>query len=165
MSRAFFDQIDDELRGLLGPALRNYESIRASRLIKLWYADPAVHFEVQMVARRWSPTQGPVLEVGLHLEDPDPAVNERRLSGLSSGRAMWATVLPDAGTGPALGPQGGAWRRVSEFLDEAGPDDPELASEAAERLALYVRTLWPLLQQQAGANTGDEGDPEIRSSP
>jgi hypothetical protein len=65
--------------------------------------------------------------------------------------------------GPALGPRGGAWRRVSEFLEEAGPDDPELASEAAERLAVYVRALWPLLQQQSPGNPGDEAGPEIRS--
>jgi hypothetical protein len=157
VSRAFFDQIDDELRGLLGPALRHYESVRASRLIKLWYRDPNVHFEVQMVARRWSPTREPVLEVGLHLEDPDPTVNERRLSGLTSGRASWRKKLPDPGIGPALGPRGGAWRRVSEFLEEAGGDDPDLASEAAERLALYVRTLWPLLEGSSMKPHGDAG--------
>jgi hypothetical protein len=165
VSRAFFDQIDDELRGLLGPALRNYQSVRDSRLIKLWYGHPAIHFEVQMVAKRWSPTQGPVLEVGLHLEHADPAANEHVLAGLSSNRASWAIVLPEARMGPALGPRGGTWRRVSEFLEEAGADDPELASEAAERLAVYVRTLWPLLQPQAMGNPGDEADPEIRSGP
>jgi len=165
VSRAFFDQIDDELRGLLGPALRNYESVRDARLIKLWYADPAVHFEAQMVAKRWSPTRGPVLEVGLHLEHSNPAANEQCLATLNSGRALWATLLPEARMGPALGPRGGTWRRVSEFLEEAGHDDPELASEAAERLAVYVRTLWPLLQQQAPGNPGDDADPEIRSEP
>ena len=163
MSRAFFDQIDDELRGLLGPALRSYESVRGSALIKLWYAVPAIHFEAQVVAGRWSPTRGPVLEVGLHLEDPDPAVNERRLAGLRSAEATWARLLPDAAAGPALGPRGGAWRRVSELLECTDPDDPELASEAAERLALYVRTLWPLLREQVPAPFGDEADPEIRS--
>jgi len=163
VSRAFFDQIDDELRGLLGPALRSYESVRDSRLIKLWYAVPAIHFEVQVVARRWSPTQRPVLEVGLHLEDPDPAVNERRLAGLRSAEATWAGLLPDAGAGPALGPRGGAWRRVSEFLECTDPEDPELASEAAERLALYVRTLWPLLRRQVLTPLRDEADPELRS--
>jgi hypothetical protein len=149
VSRAFFDQIDDELRGLLGPALRGYQSVRDARLIKLWYRDPSIHFEAQMVATRWSPTKAPVIEVGLHLEHADPAVNDRRLEGLTTGAAPWRSRLPDAGVGPALGPRGGAWRRVSEFLQETEPDDPDLASEAAERLALYVRTLWPLLDGQA----------------
>lgn len=163
MSRAFFDQIDDELRGLLGPALRTYASARDARLIKLWYGEPAVHFEVQLVATRWSPVERPVLEVGLHLEDPDPAVNERRLAGVHSARATWAGILPGAGSGPALGPRGAAWRRVSELMECSDPDDPDLASEAAERLALYVRTLWPLLRRQVVAPLAGEAGPEIRS--
>lgn len=146
MSRAFFDQVDDEVRGLLGPALRSYQSLRDGRLLKLWYGDPTVHFEVQSVSRRWSPTGGPVLEVGLHLEHADPAVNEQRVAALSAVAGAWRPTLPDAVAGPALGPRGAAWRRVSELLDETGPNDPDLASEAAERLATYVRTLWPLLR-------------------
>ena len=181
MGRAFFDQVDDELRGLLGPALRSYRSVRSGRLLKLWYDDPAVHFEVQMVAKRWSPAEGPVLEVGLHFEHPDPGTNERLLGALTGGGAAWRQRLPNAEAGPALGPRGGLWRRVSELLEESGPDpvrsadsgppsrgaslgpvrsadseppsrgaslglDPELASEAAERLAEYVQVLWPLIR-------------------
>src|SRR5437899_2383790 len=218
MGRAFFDQVDDELRGLLGPALRSYRSLRTGRLLKLWYDDPAVHFEVQMVARRWSPAEGPVLEVGLHLEHPDAGTNERVLGGLTEEAAAWRRRLPNAEAGPALGPRGELWRRVSELLEETGPApvrsadsgpptpgaslgpvrsadsgpptpgaslgpvrsadsgpptpgaslgpvrsadsgppspgaslglDPELASEAAERLADYVRALWPLIQGPA----------------
>jgi hypothetical protein len=167
MSRAFFDQVDDELRGLLGPALRGYRSLRTGRLLKLWYDDPAVHFEVQMVARRWSPAEGPVLEVGLHLEHPDAGTNERVLGGLTEEAAAWRQRLPNAQAGPALGPRGGLWRRVSELLEETGPApvrsadsgppspgaspglDPELASEAAERLAEYVRALAPLVRRRS----------------
>lgn len=150
MSRAFFDQMDDELRGLLGPALRGYASERNGRLLKLWYGDPRLHFEAQLVGPRWSPTSGPAVEVGLHLEHPDTAVNEDLLAGLLRRAGEWRPGLPEAGTGAALGPRGSQWRRVSEFLAEVGPDDPELASEAAERLAVYVRLLWPLLRDLAG---------------
>jgi hypothetical protein len=150
MSRAFFDQVDDELRGLLGPALRGYESVRTGRLLKVWYGDPAVHFEVQMVARRWCPGGNPVLEVGLHLEHADPAANDRLLGAIAGDAAAWQGRLPNAEAGPALGPRSGQWRRVSELLQETAPDDPDLASEAAERLADYVRTLWPRLRQAGG---------------
>lgn len=146
MSRAFFDQVDDELRGLLGPALRGYHSEKNGRLLKLWFGPPPVHFEVQMVGRRWSPAAGPALEIGLHLEHGDPAVNEALLQRLiAEPPSAWRDALPLAATGPALGPRGSAWRRVSEFQEETTPEDPDLASEAAERLATYVRTLWPLL--------------------
>jgi len=151
VSRAFFQQVDDELRGFLGPSLRSYRSVRDARLLKLWYADPTVHFEVQSVSRRWSPTGGPVLEVGLHLEHADPGVNEARVAALSAREGSWRPVLPGAAAGPALGPRGAAWRRISELLEETGPDDPDLASEAAERLAAYVRTLGPLVDGDAPA--------------
>lgn len=149
MGRAFFDQVDDELRGFLGPLLRGYASERNGRLIKLWYAHPTVHFEAQLVGQRWSPTGGPAVEVGLHLEHPDARVNEDLLAGLLSADP-WRAQLPAAGTGPALGPRGAQWRRVSEFLVETAPDDPDLASEVAERLADYVRVLWPVLRERAG---------------
>jgi hypothetical protein len=48
-------------------------------------------------------------------------------------------------------------------MEYTDPDDPDLASEAAERLALYVRTLWPLLRWQVHAPFGGEADPEIGS--
>lgn len=145
MSRPFFDQIDDELRGLLGPALRGYGCARGARLVKLWYAHPAVHFEVQAVGVRWSPLPVPALEVGLHLEHPDPAVNVALLGVLEGSQDAWRKILPAAAAGPGLGPRGSRWRRVSEFLAGDASEDPDLASEAAEILATYIRTLWPLL--------------------
>jgi hypothetical protein len=145
VSRAFFDQIDDELRGLLGPALRGYACARGPRLVKVWYSHPAVHFEVQAVGVRWSPLPVPALEVGLHLEHPEPAVNVRLLGVLQGSQGVWGKTLPAAAAGPGLGPRGTRWRRVSEFLPDDGSEDPDLASEAAEILAAYVRTLWPLM--------------------
>jgi hypothetical protein len=165
VSRIFFDQVDDELRGLLGPALRGYHGERNARLLKLWYTDPHAHFEVQILGARWAPGPGPALEIGLHLEHPDARANDRLLAVLKNQAPAWEKRLPGAVAGKAIGPRAGAWRRVSEFLEPAslgpeplgpeslGPEprgpadaeDPELASEAAERLAAYVRTLWPLL--------------------
>ena len=145
MGRAFFDQVDDELRGFLGPALRGYLGERNGRLIKLWYGHPRAHFEAQLVGPRWSPTGGPAVEVGLHLEDPDPAVNEATLASLLAAGPAWRAQLPHAAAGLFIGPRAAQWRRLSEFLPETDPDDPDLASEVAERLATYVRALQPLL--------------------
>lgn len=164
MSREFFDQIDDELRGLLGPGLRDYHGVRSSRLLKLWYGDGFVHFEVQRVGPRWSPTRGPVLEVGLHCEHGRPAANEEVLRALHEAEPLWRPVLPGAVAGPALGPRGAQWRRLSECLPESDPEDPDLASEAAEVLAAYVRTLRPLLSGlRPGEDPGDAGPPAVLS--
>ena len=149
MSRAFFDQIDDELRGLLGPALRSYQGVRGGRLLKAWYAHPAVHFEVQAVGPRWSPLRAPALEIGLHLEHPDPAVNQRLLGLLEQSQPDWRPSLPEAQLGAAIGPRASVWRRASHFVPEDGLEDPDLASEAAEVLARYVRSLWPQLAKAA----------------
>jgi hypothetical protein len=151
MTRSFFDQIDDELRGLLGRALGGYRSVRTGSLIKLWFGDPACHFEAQRISARSAPGGRPVMEVGLHLEHSSAQTNDRLLEGLLGRWDVWTAALPRAEAGAAFGPQRDRWRRLSELLDdEAAPalsplDDPDLASEIAERLAGYVRTLQPLL--------------------
>jgi hypothetical protein len=146
MSRRFFDQVDDELRGLVGPALRDFNSYRAGRMIKLWYVDPSVHFEAQVLGERWSPDHRRCLEIGLHLEAKDAGRNEEILSKLMAVRPRWDADLPAAETGPCFGPMGSEWRRMSELMDLEDLDDPDFASEVAERTAVYVRALYPLLR-------------------
>jgi hypothetical protein len=164
VTRAFFDQVDDELRGLLGPALRDYQSFRAGRLLKLWYRCAPAHFEAQLLGARWTPGPAPVLEIGLHLEHGEVGVNDRLLAGLIAAREAWAPRLPKAVAGPAIGPRARSWRRVSELMALAELDDPELASEAAECLAGYVRVLWPVLGPlvdalAAGSDAASESEP------
>jgi hypothetical protein len=48
------------------------------------------------------------------------------------------------------------WRRVSELIELEDPDDPDFASEIAERVALYVLTLRPLLDQLSRPIGSDE---------
>lgn len=144
MSRAFFDQIDDELRGLVGPALRGFSSERTSRLIKVWYDDPAVHFEVQRLSGRWAPLPGACLEIGLHLESRDPDRNAGLLERLLATGQSWRPHLPDAEAGEALGPMAGRWRRLSEVRKLEGMDE-DFAGEVAEAFAGYIRNLHPLL--------------------
>lgn len=145
MSRAFFDQVDDEVRGMVGPAHSGFETSRGGRLIKVFYADPAVHFEVQILSARWAPLPGPCLEAGLHLEKPEASANEALLRRVLDARGTWAEKLPDAEGGPAIGPMAAIWRRLSEVLTV--PDlDEDTAGEVAELLALYIASLRPLLE-------------------
>lgn len=144
MTRAFFDQIDDEVRGMVGPALRNFNSERSGRLIKIWYSDPAVHFEVQWLSRTWSPGKNECLEVGLHLESKDVERNDRILGRLLGERTSWGNHLPSAETGKAIGPMASRWRRVSEVMDYPALDE-DFAGEVAERFSTYIKTLHPLI--------------------
>jgi hypothetical protein len=146
VTRAFFDQVDDELRGLVGSALRDFRSFKTSALVKVWFADPAVHFEAQRLSLRWAPDPAHRYEVGLHLEHAAASRNDEILRALAA-RKGWRPALPAAVGGEALGPQAPVWRRLSEVVEGADTDDPDLAGEIAERLALYVKILQPLLRR------------------
>ena len=144
MTRAFFDQIDDEVRGMVGPSLRNFNSQRSGRLIKIWYSDPSVHFEVQMLSGAWAPQRKPCLEIGLHLESRDAGRNEQILSRLVGERAAWEADLEAAEPGKAFGPMAARWRRVSEVVDLPALDE-DFAGEVAERFSSYIKTLRPFV--------------------
>ena len=144
MTRAFFDQIDDEVRWMVGPSLRNFNSERSGRLIKIWYSDPAVHFEVQMLSGTWAPRRKPCLEIGLHLESKDAERNDRILNRLLGERSSWEPDLEGAESGKAFGPQSARWRRVSEVVDLPALDE-DFADEVAERFSSYIKTLHPLI--------------------
>lgn len=155
MSRSFFDQVDDEVRGLLARKHPGFDSVRSGQLIKLWYGDPAIHFEAQWITKRWIPRglgKGgeSVAEVGLHVETKSRKVNDSVLESLVKKERSWRRHLPDAEAGKAIGPNGASWRRISELIPLDDEDDPDLAGELAERLAVYVRALKPLLDK--GAN-------------
>lgn len=146
MTRRFFDQIEDEVRGLLGPSWDGLTTSVGASLLKIWFGERWLHFEAQLVSRRWAPRRRTVIEVGLHLESSSRERNEQVLESLVKARRRWEKKLPDAVTGKALGPQSATWRRLSEVMDVEDADDPDLAGEIAERLATYVKTLRPLIR-------------------
>lgn len=143
MSRDFFDQIDDEVRGFVGPALREFSTYKSSRLIKVWYDDPAVHFEAQALSGKWAPLPGMCLEIGLHLESKELGRNQSILDELVVSKHLWSSVLPEAEYGKAIGPMK-SWRRLSEVMP-VDVMDGELAGEVAERFSAYILALSSLL--------------------
>jgi hypothetical protein len=83
------------------------------------------------------------LEIGFHAEHKDKNANDEALNKLAAAEKRWRRELgKDAEVGPFIGYQSGTWRRLSEVWDAT--DDPEIAIDAAERLATYIRTLEPL---------------------
>lgn len=145
MSRSFFEQVDDELRGLVGPKLRSYSSYKAGRLLKVWYGDGRIHFEAQIVGPRWSGTGDAAVEVGLHIELADAKSSQAAMERICKPKVLKSLGEPQ--TGRALGPRGASWRRVSELIPFTDEDDLDLASEVAERLAVYVKVLAPEMTQ------------------
>jgi hypothetical protein len=137
--RAFYDDVYDAFTGFLPPQLRDFKSYRTSHNIKVWYGAGGEHYEVQSIRRR----TGYELEIGFHSEHRDAAQNEEVIDSLAAQEKKWRKALgsePEAGR--FLGSQTRTWRRLSEVWPAT--DDPDVAVDAAHRLAAYICALEPL---------------------
>jgi hypothetical protein len=128
--RDFYAEVADELPTMLPTDLRDYQTQRMGGVFKVFYDDRRQHFEL------WFRDGG--LEVAFHLEggeDDEPVVRtlERRLNA----------IRKQLGGDIRLEPFGRDWVHLYEQWRGASRQ-PELASEAAERLAEFIRTIEPI---------------------
>jgi hypothetical protein len=129
--RDFYATVAEELPALLPTDLRDYQVSRMGRVFKVFYEDRSQHFEL------WFRDGG--LEVALHMEgheeDDEPV---RRLL-----ESKLATIRKRLGGDVRLEPFGRGWTHLYELWpgESRGAD---LAREAAERLAEFVRLLEPM---------------------
>ena len=145
--RPFYDAVADALTGFLPPSLRNFEWYRTNHNLKLWYGENGrEHYEVQIFKKG----KDVVLEVGFHAEHKDASANDEAVARLAGAEKTWRKKLgADPEVGSFIGRQT-AWRRISEIWGDGStsqtPDlgDPELAIDAAMRLATYITTFEPL---------------------
>ena len=138
--RAFYSDVADALTGFLPPSLRDFEYYRTNSNLKVWYTgDGREHYEVQILKHN----KKIVLEIGFHAEHKDRDRNEEAMQSLTRVEKKWRGKLgAEPEVGPFIGQQSGTWRRVSETWDAT--DDPEMAVDAAARLADYITTLEPI---------------------
>jgi hypothetical protein len=136
--RAFLRQVADELPAHLPPGLRDFDAFQWGRMIKVWYGDKKVHFEVQFLSRS-------ELQIGLHLE-ADEETNARIADALGRKQAQLRRSLGDEA---AFGEHGPRWRCLAESWKGGDLTSEEAAVEAAARLAEYIRALAPLLPAEA----------------
>jgi hypothetical protein len=128
--RDFFADVAEQLPALLPRDLRDFQTARMGGVFKVFYDDRNQHFEL------WF--QGRGLEVAFHLEGgPDDAEVEDLL------RRRLARIRKELGGEIELEPFGKGWVHLFE-LWKGVSRGPDLAGEAAERLAEYVRVIEPL---------------------
>jgi len=135
--KAFYDDVADALSSFLPPSLRDFNHYRTSHNLKLWFGESdREHYEVQVFKHK----KDLVLEIGFHAEHKDASRNDEAVARVGS-----AAKKLHAEIGPFIGSQTN-WRRVSELWANGTHElgDPELAIDAAERLATYILTLEPL---------------------
>lgn len=133
---AFFDDILRRLRKELPPELRDFQIQRYNYLVKLYYQNERVHFEV------WVDTIRSQIEIGLDFED-----------GAESTTAYLAffdrhiVEIKDR-TGPTLELE--RWTRTWGHLVEVYPIvpfTPEQAQMVADRMLVIMSTLQPLVAE------------------
>ncbi|MCC6189313.1 MAG: hypothetical protein IT318_09775 [Anaerolineales bacterium] len=134
-SSQFMQALPAATRALLPAGLQKIRSSHRSWLCQLYYRDPRLHYEVWNLG----PQRGR-LEVGLHFESRDRAVNARLLTGFSRHMAEVKATL---------GPQWEAepWDRGWSKVYEVAPLRPfsdEFLQATATRLAEAMTVLQPI---------------------
>jgi hypothetical protein len=133
-TRSFLRQVADELPMHLPPGLRDLQSEQWGRFYKVWYGDKRLHFETQFLSEGR-------LEIGFHME-ADPETNERVAAHLERKAARIRKALGDEVKAGSHGPK---WRSLAETWSGGDLRSVEAATEAAARLAQFIRTIRPLL--------------------
>jgi hypothetical protein len=135
MSRStFFDGVTNSLRRDLSEHYRHFHTRRFGHLLKLFFDNERIHYEV------WVDTRRQQIEVGLHLED-GPASTLAYLEVLDRNIIEIKHVL---GAQVELGRWTLSWGHLIETLPLANLDR-ETRAFVAERAVLYVETLQPLV--------------------
>lgn len=132
--KEFFAGVRKELKDRLPEDQRRFEVGRGhSRLLKLHYTRPDVHFEA------WHHTGDGRLEVGLHFEGSQ-SFNDRAFAYFRGRMVEVKARLPRA----ELEPWDRGWSRLYETI--AAPHlDERVQAVTAERMADYITTLQPMV--------------------
>lgn len=123
------------MRERLPDERRDFQWQQRFALVKLWYRNPQIHYEV------WFHRRIERLEVGLHFE-ADPATNRRLLEHFDANLIVVKAEVSDR---VEAEPWDRGWSRVYEMLPLAPLDDHYLVQVAA-RTARLITVLEPLLE-------------------
>lgn len=131
----FFAGVRKGLKATLPEKLRRFEVGRGhSRLMKIHYGHPELHFEA------WHHTGDGRLEIGLHFEG-SAALNDNAFDYFRGRMVEVKAGLPRA----ELEPWDRGWSRLYETLT-AAVLDASAQDATVERMRAYITTLQPMVQ-------------------
>ncbi|MGQ9573145.1 MAG: hypothetical protein ACUVV3_08175 [Dehalococcoidia bacterium] len=134
--RDFLSLVRERLEPLLPPELRSFQARIRFNLLQVYYEHPSLHYEV------WPQRKNGRIEIGLHFE------------GEREENYGWAAALAErmpqlqAALGPTLELEEWTptWTRLHQSLPLASLDEA-LADEVAHRMAAFIATLQPILEE------------------
>jgi hypothetical protein len=136
----------DELLRAIPPAaqaklpkdLQDFKVARRSWLVQLYYSDPQVHYEVVTLGVKRGE-----LEIGLHFESRNSAINERLLNGFMQHLFEIKAELGD-GFEAEMWDRG--WTKVYETFP-MGTFNEAYVDRVAMRLAQVIVVMQPILEE------------------
>ena len=136
-SHEFMRALPAATRAKLPGQRQNFKTQVRPWLVQLSYADPLLHYEVVTLGERRG-----ILEIGLHFESRDPAVNAQLLAGFM--RHLFE-IKTELGAGFEAERWDKGWAKVYETIPLATFDEAYVDRVAA-RLAHVIVVLQPLLE-------------------
>ncbi len=136
----------DELLRAIPPAtqaklpqeLQDFKVARRSWLVQLYYTDPLIHYEVVTLGVKRAQ-----LEIGLHFESRNVAVNERLLNGFMQ---HLFEIKAELGEGFEAEMWDKGWTKVYETIPME-TFDAAYVDRVAGRLAQVIVVLQPILEE------------------
>jgi len=133
------EALPKRLKPLLPPDLSGFRWTARPWLVQIYYRDPAFHYEVWHLGERRGR-----MEVGLHFESRDPERNQAALEWVSLH--IWE-IRHHLGPYVEAEPWDRGWAKVFE-THPLPPLDEESLARFAQRLALWIQTLEPILARE-----------------
>jgi hypothetical protein len=133
----FMRAIPAATRAKLPKNLQSFKTHTRPWLVQLSYADPLLHYEVVTLGARRG-----ILEIGLHFESRDPAVNARLLDGFL--RHLFE-IKAELGNGFEAEVWDKGWTKVYETIPLEAFDEAYV-DRVAGRLAQIIAALQPILE-------------------
>lgn len=138
-------RLDELMRALppatqakLPKALQGFKVARRSWLVQLYYTDPQIHYEVVTLGVKRAQ-----LEIGLHFESRNAAVNERLLNGFLQ---RLFEIKAELGDGFEAEMWDRGWTKVYETFPME-TFDGAYVDRVAARLAQVMVVMQPMLEE------------------
>ncbi len=139
----FVKQVPQVARGQLPKDLRNFQVFLMPWLSQVYYDDKRLHYEVVKLPSKYGNNR---LELGLHFEAKDRALNDSLLAGFD--RYIWE-VRDALGDDWWAEPWDRGWTKIYTAFDYQVMDD-DLLQDTARQLAQAISVMQPIYRRIAG---------------